>query len=69
MEIALGTTNREISFKNRQTGRSKVIPAGQKVSIRNAFAQGNGYVLKTTHRGDAYETQGVVAAHFTRDND
>lgn len=69
MDVAMGTTNREITFKNRQTGRAKVIPAGQKVRIRNAFAQGNGYVLNTTYQGESYEMMGAVARDFTRDED
>lgn len=69
MDIAMGTTTREITFKNRQTGRAKRIPAGQKVRIRHAFATGDGYVLNTTYQGDTYEMKGAQSRDFTRDDE
>lgn len=67
MTITMGTTNRAITFKNRQTRRAKLIPAGQKVRIRDTFAQGNGYTLTTVFEGESCETNGLTAEAFTRD--
>ena len=66
MELATGTTTKSISFRNRQTGRSRVIPAGQQVRIRDTFAQGNAYTLTTKHNGESYEVNGVLARDFER---
>lgn len=66
MELATGTTKKELSFRDRQTGRSKVLPAGQQVRIRDTFAQGNAYTLTTNYKGDSYEVNGVLARDIER---
>ncbi|MBC9704837.1 MAG: hypothetical protein H9W81_07655 [Enterococcus sp.] len=67
MELANGTTKKDISFRNRQTGRHKVLPKGQTVRIRDTFAQGNAYTLTTTYKGDSYEVNGILARDIERD--
>lgn len=66
MELASGITKKDISFRNRQTGRSKVIPLGQNVRIRDTFAQGNGFTLVTKYKGESYEANGVLARDIER---
>ena len=67
MELASGTTKKDISFRNRQTGRSKVIPAGQPVRVRDTFTQGNAFTLTTKYKGESYEANGVLARDFEQE--
>lgn len=59
MSTVAGITKRDLTFKNWPTGRSIVVPAGQKVRVRDTFAVGTAYTLTADYKGETYKVNGM----------